>query len=298
MIPDYQTLMRPVLAASSNGEVAISAVVRNLEQQFDLSEDEKTKLLTSGKQTQFANRVHWARSYLKQAGLIKSLRRGFLEVTDEGLKVLKSGQAINSKFLEKFDSFQEFKSRTRIDSSNQLEPLTEQADTPDELLRKAFAQINNSLAAELLDRLRKGEPNFFEKTLVSLLLEMGYGGTQAAGEVLGGAGDDGVDGVINQDPLGIDQIYIQAKRYTAGNNIGSGAIRDFYGALALKDVSKGIFVTTSAFTPSAIETASKLGARIVLIDGMALAELMIKHQVGCRAEEIFNISRIDDGFFE
>ncbi len=298
MIPDYQTLMRPVLQASANGEIAISDVVRELEQQFGLSDEEKAKLLPSGKQTQFANRVHWARSYLKQAGLIRNPRRGFLEITDEGRKALASDQAINSKYLEQFDSFQEFRSRTSKETSSDKEPSTNQVETPDELLRTAYEQINQSLAAELLEKLRDGDPSFFEKTIVTLLLTMGYGATQSAGEVLGGTNDDGVDGVINQDPLGVDQVYVQAKRYKVGNNIGSGAIRDFYGALGLKDVSKGIFVTTSAFSNSAKETASKLGARIVLIDGVKLAELMIQHQIGCRVEEVFNISRLDDGYFE
>jgi len=298
MIPDFQTLMRPVLTAGSHGEVAISDVVESLEKEFDLSEEEVRKLLPSGKQTQFANRVHWARSYLKQAGLVHNPRRGYYEITDEGVTALASEEEIDKTFLSRFESFQEFMERGGGNDGKAGERPTPQAATPDELLRGGFEQINQTLAADLLDRLRGAEPSFFEKTIVQLLLAMGYGATDTAGHVLGGSGDDGVDGVINQDPLGVDQVYIQAKRYKTGNNIGSGAIRDFYGALGLKDVTKGIFVTTSEFSPSAKDTASKLGARIVLIDGVKLAELMIKSEIGCRVEEVFKISRLDDGFFE
>lgn len=298
MIPDYQTLMRPVLNVSKDGEISISAAVKLLESTYALSKEEKTKLLPSGKQTQFANRVHWARSYLKQAGLVENPRRGYFTITKAGMLTLESNEKIDNNYLERFESYQEFKSRAGSKSSDDNQISTKRIETPDELLRIGFQQLNNSLTLELLEKLRDGDPSFFEKTIVQLLLKMGYGSSDSSGHVLGGAGDDGVDGVINQDPLGVDQVYVQAKRYKIGSNISSGAIRDFYGALGLKDVTKGIFVTTSEFSKKAKETAGKLGARIVLIDGVRLAELMIEHEIGCRVEEIFKISRLDDGYFE
>ena len=172
-------------------------------------------------------------------------------------------------------------------------------ETPDEALRRAHTAITSALAEDLLDRVRKSSPAFFERLIVALLLAMGYGGTsEDAGRALGQSGDAGVDGVIDQDPLGVDQIYVQAKRYGDGNNVGAGAIRDFYGALSLKKAQKGIFVTTSAFSSGAIETARGLGSRIVLIDGLQLAKLMTRYNVGCRDEDVLHIKKIDEDFFD
>ena len=179
-------------------------------------------------------------------------------------------------------------------------PLALEAEsTPDEALRSAHGAIIGALSAELLDRVRNGTPAFFERLIVQLLVAMGYGGTsEEAGRALGQSGDNGVDGVIDQDPLGVDQIYVQAKRYAEGNNIGAGAIREFYGALSLKKAQEGIFVTTSAFSTAATETARGLGSRIVLIDGPHLARLMIRYNVGCRDEEIIHLKKLDEDFFE
>ena len=171
--------------------------------------------------------------------------------------------------------------------------------TPEELLREAYVSISSSIAIELVERLRSGTPSFFERAIVSLLLAMGYGGSsEDAGRAIGQSGDDGVDGVIDQDPLGVDQIYIQAKRYAENNVVGAGAIRDFFGSLSLKKAQKGIFVTTSGFSKSALETARQIGARIVLIDGQQLGRLMVRHNVGCRDQEILHIKRVDEDFFE
>ncbi len=298
MIPDFQTLMRPVLACSGKGQISISEIVQKLERQFELTDDEKKELIPSGKQTKFANRVHWARSYLKQAGLVMSVKRGVIAISESGKDALKSGELINKNFLERYESYLEFKSRSAKDKAEKTEDDLGVIATPDELLRTGLDQINSALASDLLERLRDGAPAFFEKTIVELLLKMGYGASKSTGKILGGSGDDGVDGVIDQDILGVDQVYVQAKRYALGNNIGSGAIRDFFGALSLKDVNKGIFVTTSDFSPKAKDTANKLGARIVLINGVRLAELMIAHEIGCRVEYVLKISRLDDSYFE
>jgi len=273
--------------------------VTRLEQVFRLSEEEKLELLPSGKQTRFANRVHWARSYLKQAGLLRNTRRGHFEITDEGRRVLADNpERIDAKYLERYDAFLEFKSRSNTLEEELGEQPASDTTTPDETMRAAYEQISNALAADLLGRLRESEPAFFESVIVELLLKMGYGYGSSAGSVLGRSGDDGVDGVINLDPLGVDQVYVQAKRYQATSPIGSGAIRDFYGALGLKDVTKGIFVTTSSFTPNARATAEKLGARLVLVDGPQLARLMVAHEVGCRVTEVFKVAVVEESYFE
>lgn len=298
MIPDYQSLMRPVLEQSKAGEIAIGEVIAKLSKKLALSKAEQLERIPSGRQTKFANRVHWARTYLKQAGLLKSSRRGYLEITEAGKKALQSGEKIDNKYLQRFESFQAFRLRSKSDITSNTDEQNTASKTPEEMLRNAHKQIESALAEELIERLQIAKPAFFEQSIVQLMLAMGYGNSKSSGSVIGGSGDDGVDGVIDQDPLGVDQVYLQAKRYQQNNRIGAGAIREFYGALSLKDVSKGIFVTTSTFTASAIETANKLGARIILIDGLDLAHLMIKHGVGCRQVEVYKISEIDEGFFE
>lgn len=301
MIPDYQSLMRPVLEHSAAGEIRIGELVDTLSGELGLSQDEREELLPSGKQTVIANRLHWAKSYLKQAGLVRATRRGHFTITERGRDALsKPDQRIDNSFLKQFEEFQDFQSRKPERSDKQKsEIIDETADeTPDEILRAAHKKINNALSLDLLDRVREAPPAFFEQLIVELLIAMGYGGSsEEAGRALGKSGDDGIDGVIDQDPLGVDQIYLQAKRYAEGNSIGSGAIRDFFGGLSLKRAQKGIFVTTSAFSPAAIETAKGLGNRIVLIDGRQLAKLMIAYNIGCRDQEILHIKKIDEDYF-
>ena len=310
MIPDYQTLMRPVLACAATGETKIGDAAEQLADKLGLTPDERAQLLPSGKQTMFANRVHWAKTYLVKAGLAEGTRRGYYRITQRGLAALADATVtINNAYLDQFREFQDFKAR--VNEGDGVAPATEPAqasspfsaqigtETPDEALRKAHSAITGALATDLLDRVRKATPAFFEKLIVELLLAMGYGGTsEEAGRALGQSGDDGVDGVIDQDPLGVDQIFIQAKRYAEGNNIGAGAIRDFYGALSLKKAHKGIFVTTSAFSQPAIDTARGLGTRIVLIDGLQLSRLMIRYNVGCRDEDVLHLKKVDEDFFE
>lgn len=301
MIPDYQTLMRPVLESALQ-EVRIGDVVNSLADKYNLSEEERAELLPSGKKTKFANRVHWAKSYLKQAGLVRETKRAHFEITNRGRAALVDKAAtINRNYLEQFPEFQEFQSRTKEAGETQEVAVASQSptSTPDEILRAAHARINAALSAELLDRVRTAAPSFFEDLIVSLLLAMGYGGSsEEAGRAIGKSGDDGVDGVIDQDPLGVDQIYVQAKRYAEGNSIGAGNIRDFFGALSLKKAHKGIFVTTSSFSSAAAQTARDLGSRIVLIDGIQLTRLMIRYNIGCRNEETLHLKKIDEDFFD
>ena len=302
MIPDYQSLMRPVLECARKEPRKISDVVEEISNNLSLNNEERYQMLPSGKQTTIANRIHWARSYMKQAGLVRNIRRGWFELTDRGRSVLDDPTiSVNSKYLEQFDEFQEFKSRGKENDEkiSVREDTETTANTPDENLQTAHKRLEAALAANLIDYVRSASPMFFELLIVDLLIAMGYGGTsEDAGRSLGQSGDNGVDGVINQDPLGVDQIYLQAKRYGAGNSVGSGDIRDFYGALSIKRATKGIFVTTSHFTSSAEQAAKDLGSRIVLIDGSQLAKLMIKYNVGCRDKDILHIKQIDEGYFE
>lgn len=299
--------MLPVLTASTGGEARIGDVVDRLTEQLNLTPDERAELLPSGGQTLFANRVHWAKTYLSKAGLLESTRRGFFKITERGQRVLDSRPPrIDNMFLGQFEEFQQFKDRARASQtkrSKEAEPtkadFANETETPDELMRTAHKQIDAALAQELLQRILAAAPTFFERLVVNLLLNMGYGGSVTdAGRALGRSGDDGVDGVIDQDSLGLDRVYVQAKRYAAGNNIGPGAIRDFFGSLDRHKASKGLFVTTSVFSPSARETAEFLSKRIVLIDGEQLTKLMIRYNVGCRVEETVHIKKIDEDFFE
>jgi restriction system protein len=303
-IPDYQSLMLPVLAAFAQGEARIGAIVEVLGGKLGLTPEERAELLPSGKQTIFSNRVHWAKTYLDKAGLIESTRRAHFKITPRGQQVLESCPArIDNTLLSQFEEFQQFKERSTKDASEEPHPIAptfeSQRATPDEVMRVAHRQIEETLAQELLDRIQKAPPDFFERLMVNLLLKMGFGGSAAdAGRALGRSGDDGVDGVIDQDVLGLDRIYIQAKRYATGNKIGPGAIRDFFGSLDRHKAAKGLFVTTSAFSSSARETADFLSKRIVLIDGEQLTKLMIRHDVGCRVEDTLAIKKIDEDFFD
>lgn len=301
-VPDFQSLMLPVLLAASHGEQRIGALVQQMADDLGLSEEARAALLPSGKQTVLSNRVHWAKTFLSKAGLLEPTRRGHFRLTPRGQEVLAAHPTrIDNRFLSQFAEFRQFREGTGETAIEEAGAVVQEdvRQTPDETMRAAHRRIEASLAEELLDRVRSAPPSFFERLIVNLLLAMGYGGSAAeAGRALGRAGDDGVDGVIDQDALGLDRVYIQAKRYAAGNGVGSGAIRDFFGSLDRHKAAKGLFVTTSTFTASARETADYLSKRIVLIDGAQLARLMIRHNVGCRIEETLHLKRLDEDFFE
>jgi len=304
-IPDFQTLMLPVLRIAADGESRISDVVEKLADKFTLSTEERSHLLPSGKQTTFANRVHWAKSYLGKAGLVELTKRAHFRITDQGREVLAAPpERIDIKYLNRFPSFQQFREAEdeRESDSTVSSATTETASalTPDEIMRNAYRQLEVALADELMQRIRSNTPEFFESLVVRLLVSMGYGGsvTDVSKALVGGTGDGGVDGVIDQDQLGLDRIYVQAKRYAEGNTVSSGAIRDFFGSLDRFKATKGLFVTASTFSSSARETAELLSKRIVLIDGNQLTRLMIRHDVGCRIEETLYIKKVDEEFFE
>jgi restriction system protein len=292
--------MLPVLRKSVDGEVSIQHVVDELAADFGLSDEERAELLPSGRQTTFANRAHWAKSYLGKAGLIELTRRSHFVITDRGREVLASPpERIDIPYLRQFPAFEAFRFPNEDQPQTAPEEPTSSSLTPDEVMRQARDRLDADLGVELLSRIQAAPPAFFERVVVQLLIAMGYGGSLArAGRALGRSGDGGVDGVIDEDALGLDRIYVQAKRYGDDNPVGPGAIRDFFGALDQFKAGKGLFVTTSSFTPAAIKTVEGLSKRIVLIDGARLTRLMIDHGVGCRVEDTLYVKKLDDEFFE
>jgi len=270
-IPDYQSLMLPVLEEISDiKEYKIRDIIEALAKKFHLTEEERKELLPSGQQPIFDNRVAWAKTYLKKAGLLESPKRALIVISPRGLDVLKQKPAkINVKFLKQFPEFIEFQSAKKEDSENGGDESTEDVQaTPEETFEKAYLQIRKSLAEELLNRVLKLSPAFFERLVVDLLVKMGYGGSiKDAGKAIGKSGDEGIDGTIKEDKLGLDIIYIQAKRWQPGNIVGRPEIHKFIGALAGQGAKKGIFITTSTFTKDAQEYVPKNETKIVLIDG-------------------------------
>ena len=305
-IPDYQTLMLPVLKIAGDGqEHRISDVVNQLAHNFGLTEEEQQQILPSGKQLTFANRVGWAKTYLVQAGLLEATRRAHFRITDRGKKSLtKSPPRIDVEYLSQFPEFVQFKERGRVPGAELVVSVGDaltvvpQAETPDELLRSTVKQIETALKKELLDRILAAPPACFESLIVALLLAMGYGGSrEEAGRIVGRSGDGGIDGVIDQDALGLDRVYVQAKRYVSENAVSEPEIRAFSGSLGAAKANKGVFVTTSYFTQPAQSFAERHPFRIVLIDGERLAALMIRHNVGVRIDETLYLKKIDEDFF-
>jgi len=297
--------MLPLLRLSADKEWRISDAVERLAEDSKLSQEERTLLIPSGRQTTFSNRVAWAKSYLIKAGLLKPTKRAHFCISEQGRGVLVNPpDRITIKFLSQFPEFQEFRKPTESGNGvgdEQTPDLAQETSlTPDETMRHAHSLLEQELADELLVKIRTGTPTFFENLVVRLLFAMGYGGsvTEINKALVGGTGDGGVDGVIDQDILGLDRIYIQAKRYADGNTVGASAIRDFFGSLDRFKATKGLFVTASTYTPSARETAGMLSKRIVLVDGGQLTRLMIRHNIGCRVEETLEIKKIDEEFFE
>jgi restriction system protein len=311
-IPDYEELMLPVLSVAGDGqEHRIGDVIEGLAKNFRLTDEERNQLLPSGKQTTFANRVHWARGYLVQAGLLEATKRAHFRITDRGRKALSEGLSrIDNDYLAKFPEFIQFLGRSRgqkpFPPAANEQPMgirrppvaAEQPQTPDELLRSTVKQIEAALGKELLDRILAAPPAFFEMLVVNLLLAMGYGGSrEGAGQIVGRSGDGGIDGVIDQDALGLDRIYIQAKRYKVDSPVSEPEIRAFSGSLGAAKANKGVFVTTSSFTQPSINFAERHPSKIVLIDGKLLTALMIRYNVGAQIDETLYLKKIDEDFF-
>jgi restriction system protein len=299
-IPDYQQLMLPLLKLIEDSKVhSIHEAYQHLPDQFGLSQEERLEMLPSGKQVVVNNRIGWARTYLKKAGLIKQPKRGFIQLTERGLEVLKNNpKTIDNDFLIKFPEFQEFRTiKNNQDTTANKVDVTFDEKNPEELLEYAYEDINNALAQELLDTIKTSSPSFFEKLVVDLLLKMGYGGSRKdAGQSIGKSGDEGVDGIIKEDRLGLDVIYVQAKRWD--NVVGRPEIQKFAGALQGQRARKGIFITTSGFTKDALEYVSQIESKIILIDGETLTKLMIEHLVGVSPVSFYEIKKVDSDYFE
>ena len=296
-IPDFQEFMLPLLKIAANSEIKLSDAIDKIVEIFQLTEEERNELLPSRTQTIIANRVSWAKTYLVRAGLLVMTRRAYFKISERGLAALaEKPDKIDREFLDRYDKYREF--RTRRPNERKTSQIENEL-TPEESVHDALERLEDSLCDEILSRIMSQRPGFFENLVVKLLIAMGYGGSvENAGKALGKTGDGGVDGVIDQDVLGLDRIYVQAKRYANGNNVGSGAIRDFFGSLDKFKASKGLFVTTSDFTSDAISTAKQLSKRIVLINGWQLVKLMVRYGVGCRIEETLYIKKLDEDFFE
>ena len=302
MIPDYQSLMLPLLKlVSDRQEHKYRDLIENLATAFQVTDEERKELLASGNQAIFDNRVGWAKTYLKKAGLLDSPKRATFVITQIGLDTLKKNpDRVDAKYLRQFPAFLEFQNASRNDNETEEEIIIVETNeqTPEENLDKVYQRIRKSLASELLNRVVELSPFFFERLVVELLVKMGYGGSiKDAGKAIGKSGDEGIDGTIKEDKLGLDIIYIQAKRWRPGNVVGRPELHKFVGALAGQGAKKGIFMTTSNFTKEALEYTPKNETKIVLIDGEQLAQLMIDYNLGCTTQQIYELKKIDSDYF-
>jgi restriction system protein len=299
-IPDYQSLMLPLLKVAADGKVHTKRDALNeLAERFKLTEEERKELLPSGNQAVFDNRIGWARTYLKKSGLIEYPQRGHFQITDRGKSVLeKNPPVINVAFLRQFPEFIEFHSQKTIADPEPPESSDSLSQTPEELVGSGYLKLRKQLESELLGRVKSAPPDFFERLVVRLITAMGYGGSLVdAGKAIGKSGDGGIDGVIKEDKLGLDLIYLQAKRWDNAS-VGRPEIQKFVGALHGKRARKGIFLTTSTFNKDAHEYAEGLETKVILIDGVQLAELMFEYGVGVQTESTYAVKRIDSDFFE
>lgn len=307
-IPDFQTLMLPVLRRLAGAERTTGDLITAMVDEFGLSEAERGEMLPSGRQAVIANRVHWTLSYLGRAGLIVRVSRGVYRASERGQRVLQTPpERINIAFLRQYLEFRSLRPNDNYADQPKADASTDAAHgssepeaTPEERIEGAIAIIRADLRQKLLQRVIEADPAFFEQIVIDLLLAMGYGNTKDAGEVRGKSGDGGIDGVIREDRLGLDLIYVQAKRYGRDNAIGPEKIREFSGALDFTGARKGVFITTSRFTPEANRFATQLQTkRIVLVDGDALTLLMIEHGIGVRQKgHPLIIQEIDLNYFE
>ena len=296
-IPDYQQFMLPLLKLAGDKQVhSIREAYDLLPEQFGLSESEKNDLLPSGKQLVINNRIGWARTYLKNAELLAVPKRGQFEITDRGINLLKQNpQKLDNNTLMEYPEFQDFKIRkSEEEVTIEIQP---DKTNPEEMLENAYVEINNELASDILDNIKSSSPAFFEKLVIDLLLKMGYGGSRKdAGQAIGKSGDEGIDGIIKEDRLGLDVIYVQAKRWETV--VGRPEIQKFAGALQGQRAKKGIFITTSNFTSDAVSYVKNIDSKIILIDGETLTKLMIEHNVGVSLTSSYEIKKLDSDYFE
>lgn len=298
-IPDYQTCMLPFLRLLRNGQPQpLSQIRDSLADFFELSDEDRVKLLPSGQMSVFKSRVGWARTYLKKAGLIDYVKRGVCQITERGRKVLAENPAkISVSYLDQFPEFREFRAVSKTKTEKNSTQNDDIDNTPEESLESAYAKLKSELSDEVLEKILSCSPTFFEQLVVDLLVKMGYGGSrQDAGERLGQSGDGGIDGIIKEDQLGLDTIFLQAKRWQG--SVGRPEIQKFVGALQGQRARKGVFITTSTFTADAVGYVQNIDTKVVLIDGQRLANLMIDFDVGVSTAATYRLKRIDADYFE
>jgi restriction system protein len=301
-VPNYETIMLPLLRMSGADLASdLPTAEKLLAEEFSLSPEDRSRRLPSGQQTVLRNRVGWASFYLKGAGLLDKPRRGFFQITERGRDVLRDPPvAISRDYLMRFPEFVEFVTRSNEEDSRTtgvLQSSVVSNQTPDEIFQVAYSAMRAELAREVLDKLLSASPDFFEEVVVELLVAMGYGGSRKdAGERIGKSGDGGIDGIIKEDKLGLDAIYIQAKRWQG--SVGRPEIQKFVGALQGQRARKGVFMTTSAFSADAIDYVSRVDVKVVLLDGKTIAGLMIDHNVGVSSVTTYVVKRLDSDYFD
>jgi restriction system protein len=298
MIPDFQKIMLPLLSILSDGlEHSTTETNEKIARLFDLTDEEINLYLPSGVAKTFPNRVAWAKSHLKMAGLLENTKRSYFKITEAGKRIIENNPtSINLRILKTIPVYQEKTGRVKEEDSSSDIDNTQLSATPEETLENSYLKIRKNLAQELLLKIRSCNPSFFEKLVVELLVKMGYGGSiKDAGQSIGRSGDEGIDGIIKEDRLGLDVIYIQAKRWE--NVVGRPEIQKFIGALAGQGAKKGVFITTSRYTKEARDYQPRNDTKIVLIDGEQLADLMIDFNLAVSTSTIFEIKRIDNDYF-
>jgi len=304
-VPDYQSVMLPLLkfAEERKTEISTDEAVEALATSLGLTEDDLKEMLPSGLQRTFVNRIGWATTYMKKANLLEATRRGYYRITPRGQELLRKKPAtINVKTLKQYPEFLEFQklkgTRSGEKTTTAKESLDASTATPSEALEAAYENLRDELIDELLTKLKQSSPSFFERIVVELLVKMGYGGSRAdAGKAIGKSGDGGIDGIIKEDKLGLDVVYIQAKRWD-NNPVGRPDVMQFAGALQAQKANKGIFITTSRFTEDARGYVSQIGSKIVLIDGERLSHLMVEHDVGVSTVSLYPVKKIDADYFD
>jgi restriction system protein len=301
-VPDFQSLMLPVLRAVADGEIAAADLRSRVADDLRLAEADLAEMLPSGRQTTFANRTAWANVFLQRAGLLEKVSRGVYRITAGGRKVLtERPERLDMRFLERYPGYVEWRQRSAAikpiggESARETEP---QDQTPEEQIETSYTALTSALQSDVLERVREMPPAFFERLIVDLLIAMGYGGGRAEmGQAIGRAGDGGIDGMIKEDALGLDIVYVQAKRYADGNSVGRAEVQSFAGSLDGVGATKGIFLTTSAFSQGARDYVSRIAKRIVLIDGAELSALMVRNGVGVRTRTVYEVKRVDEDYF-
>lgn len=300
-IPKYSEMYNAFLECVKDGEIhCLKDIKKSVVSVFGISAEELTQMLPSNRQTIFDNRIGWTRTYLKKAGLIESPARAQFRITTAGKRLLLEGLVINDSVLMRYPSFIEFIDRSAAgDDINNSKPITTEMETPQEILERVYSKVNEQLADDLLSMILAQTPDFFESMVVKLLEKMGYGGAfKGAGIVTQSSRDEGIDGIINEDKLGFNQICIQAKRWDIDHTVGRPEIQKFVGALVGQGVSKGVFITTARFSYEAEEYAGKQHTtKVILIDGKRLAALMIEYELGITTEYVYKIKKIDSDFF-